>query len=207
MDPISERLRDHYDSKFKIHGPTSSGVDWGANEQNLRLRYRKMLDVVLPNDDSFTLCDVGCGFGGLLNFAKERGLDLEYTGVDLSETMIQWATENQPDGSFYCEDFLESHFDRKFDYVICNGILTQKLATSNLDMDKFSRSLIRKMFDTCQKGIVFNVMSTYVNFHSENLYYKNPSELIAWCMSEISPRIRMDHSYPLYEYSIYLYRS
>jgi hypothetical protein len=49
-------------------------------------------------------------------------------------------------------------------------------------------------------------MTTKVNYFSNNLYYKNPAELLSWCITEITPYIRIDHAYPLYEYTVYLYR-
>ena len=90
---------------------------------------------------------------------------------------------------------------------MCNGILTQKLETAGLQMDQFAAQLIRQMFSLCTIGIAFNVMTTKVNYFSNNLYYRNPAELFSWCLSEISPHIKLDHSYPLYEYTIYLYRN
>jgi hypothetical protein len=121
--------------------------------------------------------------------------------------MIDWATANSTSGHYLCGDVLGYKFDRTFDYVVCSGILTQKLDATIADMDRFAAVLIRRMFQLCKRGIAFNVMTTKVNFFSSNLYYKNPAELLAWCISEISPYIKIDHAYPLYEYSVYLYRN
>ena len=49
-------------------------------------------------------------------------------------------------------------------------------------------------------------MTTHVNYQADNLYYRNPAELLAWCMSELTPRVRLDHAYPLWEYTLYLHR-
>jgi hypothetical protein len=121
--------------------------------------------------------------------------------------MIEWAAANSLAGKFVHGDVLEHEFEGQFDYVVCNGILTQKLDVSGLQMDLFAARLIRRMFALCGIGAAFNVMTTKVNYYSNNLYYRNPAELLAWCMSEVSPHVRLDHSYPLYEYTVYLYRS
>jgi hypothetical protein len=73
-------------------------------------------------------------------------------------------------------------------------------------MDVFLRCLVAKMFGQCRIGIAFNVMTTHVNFMAPNLYYRNPSELLAWCMTELTTKIKMDHAYPLFEYTLYLYK-
>jgi SAM-dependent methyltransferase len=207
MDPISKALGQHYSEKFSLHGPSPEGVDWGSDETKMFLRYNKMLrvaDCLVRNKPS--LLDVGCGYGGLQQFAIAKKMDLDYTGIDVASNMIEWAGANLPSGNFIHGDILDYKFDREFDYVVCNGILTQKLETAGLQMDQFAAQLIRQMFSLCRIGIAFNVMTTKVNYYSNNLYYRNPAELFSWCLSEISPHIKLDHSYPLYEYTIYLYR-
>lgn len=207
FERISGDLGRHYSDKFDLYGPNSQGVDWGSDESKLALRYAKMLDLLNPSDSTApSLLDVGCGFGGLLAFAGGRNVHVDYTGIDVAENMIRWAGENAAGGTFVHGDVMSHPFGRTFDYVVCNGILTQKLETSSLEMDEFAGGLIRRLFSLANVGLAFNVMTTKVNHFSNNLYYRNPAELFAWCMTEITPRIRIDHSYPLYEYTVYLYR-
>jgi len=208
MSEVSKKLKEHYEATFRANGPTSQGVDWGAENSRLELRYEKMLAVIPQGTEGRpSLLDVGCGFGGLLDYAQSKGIDLDYTGIDVAENMIQWARDNFPDAVFICGDVLDVEFGRRFDYVICNGILTQKLDISGSSMDQFAARLIKRMYELCDQGVAFNVMTTKVNFFSNNLYYRNPAELFAWCFSEITPFIRLDHAYPLYEYTLYLYRA
>jgi SAM-dependent methyltransferase len=205
MNPISETLRQHYSEKFAAHGASSQGVDWGANEANVLLRYAKMLAVLKDPHRTASLLDVGCGYGGLMSYAKDQNIELEYTGIDVAQNMIEWARANQAGGTFIVGDFMDYDFGAQFDYIVCNGILTQKLDTTTLAMDQFAAQLIKKMFSLCRVGIVFNVMTTKVNYFSNNLYYRNPAELFSWCLSEISSHIRLDHSYPLFEYTLQIY--
>jgi SAM-dependent methyltransferase len=206
---ISKALKNHYENTFRTHGASSAGVDWGDEESKANLRYKKML-ALLPDDyltREYTLLDVGCGYGGLLQYAHREGIKVQYTGIDLASNMISWAKKNMHNGEFIEGDFIEYNFDgRKFDLIVCNGILTQKLEASFSDMDKLAKNLIKKMFFLCDKGIAFNIMSTYVNFFSPNLYYKHPSEMLVYCLAEISQKVRLDHSYGLYEYTLYLYK-
>lgn len=207
MDPITESQRRHYSEKFSQHGATSEGVDWGPDESKMLLRYDKMLNVVeSPPLKRSSLLDVGCGYGGLLSYIKKWGMELDYTGIDVAENMIKWATEKAGAGRFVCGDVLSYDFGRTYDYVVCSGILTQKLDATATDMDRYAAKLIRKMFELCRRGMAFNVMTTKVNYFSNNLYYRNPAEMLSWCISEITRHIKIDHAYPLYEYTVYLYR-
>src|ERR1700693_5630281 len=207
MDPISEALRQHYSAKFSAHGPSSEGVDWGPDESKMLLRYAKMLNVLGSGTLSKpSLLDVGCGYGGLLIHALANRIALDYAGIDVAENMIEWAAAHLPSGRFVHGSILSHCFDTDFDYVVCSGILTQKLEALRSDMDQFAAQLIRTIFPACKYGIAFNVMTTEANYFAKNLYYRNPAELLSWCLSEITPHIRVDHAYPLYEYTLYLYR-
>lgn len=207
MEKVSKTLKDHYENTFEMYGPSAMGVDWGEEEKNLNLRYEKMLAVLQDSSLNLpTLLDVGCGFGGLFHYANANGIDLRYTGIDVAENMIEWARKNFSKNQFYLGDVLEMEFDTQYSYVVCNGILTQKLNTPGLTMDEYAHKLIRRMYGLCLEGIAFNVMTTKVNYFANNLYYRNPAELLSWCMSEITRHVKIDHAYPLFEYTIYLYR-
>src|SRR5712671_3919123 len=198
MHSISKALGRHYSEQFSLHGPSSEGVDWGPDEARMFLRYDQMLKVVAYRDlVKPSLLDVGCGFGGLQRYAISKNIDLDYTGIDVAENMTDWAVVNVASGHFLHGDILDHEFNRQFDYVVCNGILTQKLDIPALQMDQFAAQLIRKMFLLCRVGTAFNVMTTKVNYCSTNLYYRDPAEMLSWCLSEISPHVKLDHSYPL----------
>lgn len=202
---ISEILLEHYRSTFLLHGSTIQGVDWGDNEHAAIQRQEKMLEVVRGSGSS-TLLDVGCGFGALAEIIEARSLPLIYSGIDVVEEMILAARQKQPNLKFICGDILATELGG-FDYVVCNGVLTQKMGASTLAMNQFANRLIKKMYDIANVGIAFNVMSTHVNFQRDNLYYRNPSEILAWCMSELTPHVRLDSAYqPWFEYTVYLYK-
>jgi len=154
LSQISKQLGEHYDKKFEQFGANSQGVDWGEDERRLRLRYSKMLAIIskmepelIPEDLPATdrvpsLLDVGCGYGGLLVYATEHKIPLVYTGIDMSAKMIAWANKNLPEkGKFIAGDILNMKSSTQYDYVVCNGILTQKLDTPGVDMDDFAKHL------------------------------------------------------------------
>ena len=208
IDKISAAFREHYSSAFNEHGPTPQGVGWNG-EDRAKLRYDKMLAVL--NTDYATagrtpsLLDVGCGYGGLLARAQELKIDLNYTGIDVAGNMVSYARENLPDGEFVEGNVLDWQPGKKFDYVVCNGILTKKLSTSDSDMDAFAHRLIRELVQLCSIGAAFNVMSTKVDYTDPELYYKDPSEMMEFCLANLSRYVRLDHGYPLYEYTLYVY--
>jgi SAM-dependent methyltransferase len=209
MTSITEALQSHYRATFLRHGATSKGVDWGK-ESDVELRHSMMLNLMTQDptqsqNRQLSLLDVGCGYGAFLGYANARGMDLRYTGIDLVGEMINYGKEHHQSATFLEGDFMKIDVE-PHDYVICNGILTQKLTATIPEMDEFANGLVRRMFANARRGIAFNVMSTKVNFMVENLYYRHPMDMIGFCLNELSPKVRLDHAYPLYEYTVYVYR-
>ena len=201
-------MREHHTDVFRKHGLTPQGVDWGAKEADILLRYDNMLAVIKGEDRSkrVKLLDVGCGYGGLLDRIEQLGLDIEYAGIDIVPEMIAEARNRHPSIRFETGDIFEAKDLGGYDYLVCNGILTQMLDIPIGKMDEFARSLIRRMFELSNEGVAFNMMSNRVNFMVGNLFYKSPAEVLNWCMTEVTPNVRLDHAYPLYEFMVYLYR-
>lgn len=211
VEDISRKLGEHYAQKFAEYGATPEGVDWGPDPADHRLRLDRMLAVLELGHcqggiEEPSLLDVGCGYGSLLDLVQERGLTLDYCGIDMCASMIEESKSRHGNSEWLVGDVLSLEGCRRFDYVVCNGILTQKLGASIKAMDQYMQAIVTRMFDLCRIGVAFNVMTTHVNFMAPNLYYRNPVELFGWCMSALTPRVRIDHAYPMFEYTVYLYR-
>jgi SAM-dependent methyltransferase len=207
MDPITQSLQTHYAKTFAEHGCTAAGVDWGT-DASVQRRNESMLALV-QRDHSRPRCpsllDVGCGFGQLLDDAKASDIPLVYTGIDVVPEMIEAGQRRHDDALFRVQDAFDLG-DERFDYLVCNGILTQKLHASQLDMLAFAKHMINHLYAHCDRGIAFNVMSSRVNFMADNLFYWSPVECTAFCMSELSSAVGLSHHHLPYEYTVYVYR-
>lgn len=218
MDSITETLKNYYTRTFMDFGATAKGVDWN-DETELRVRYDKMLAVLqkdfvsdFPSPPS--MLDVGCGWGGLLEHIQSLNMAIDYTGIDVVSEMIDAGGIAFPDGCFKHGDIFDVKENESYDFVVCNAILTQKLGVSVPEMERFTKRIAVKMFELCRHGIAFNLMSTRVNYMVDNLYYQNPVELLSWLLTELSPRVRLDHGYSslnsgvgkFYDYTVYVYK-
>lgn len=206
---IANDMKQHYSATFLEHGPTSEGVDWGTKADRIKTRLEKMAAVIIgDNSIKIRILDIGCGYGAFYEYLSScYAGEVEYTGIDLCENMIKEAKKQHPHAKFIIGDFMDYDFGEEvFDYVICNGIFTQKLSASSLEMHEYLKQALQRMFNLCQKGFVFNIMSSYVNFHSENLFYFSPAELLSYLLSNVSQNVRLDHSYRFFEYSCYVYK-
>jgi len=204
---VSNEFLHYYKQCFNKYGATPKGISWPDKLDN-EIRYAKMINVVdqLYKITNLSLLDVGCGYGGLLDYMIDNSINIKYIGLDLVPESITYAREKHHETQFHIMDALDMDYDECFDYVVNNGIFTLKNDVSNIHMDKFVRTLIKKMFKAARVGIAFNMFSTHVNFFSNKNFYKNPLETLAFCLSELSNNIKIDHSYKLFEYTVYVYK-
>jgi hypothetical protein len=65
----------------------------------------------------------------------------------------------------------------------------------------------KRMFQLCNKGIAFNMMTSYVNFTADDVHYMDPGQTLAYCIKDLSRFVRIYHDYPLYEYFVCVYKA
>ena len=66
--------------------------------------------------------------------------------------------------------------------------------------------MLRRMYESCRRGIAFNLMSDRVDFRNPDLYHSSPAETLDFCQRELSRSVRLRHDNPHYEYTVHVYR-
>jgi SAM-dependent methyltransferase len=204
-----EQIVNHYEACFEKHGDTPQGVDW-PNLPDLLKRYRVMLDVVRGEDLSVSLLDFGCGTAMLKEFVQNQGLagKIRYTGLDLGAAFIRRCRAKYPDTEFHHVDVLR-HPEAlpTFDYVVMNGVFTEKRDLPFEDMFDYFQRVLRTVFSKCTRGIAFNVMSKAVDWERDDLFHVPADRLIGFLTKELSRHFVLRNDYGLYEYTTYVYRT
>lgn len=206
---VASLMARHYFETFRKYGPTSRGVDWGNRARKVNVRHEKMSALFgRDNLKNITLLDVGCGYGAFYEFlTKNKTRDVRFTGIDVSQPMIKEAQKRFPRAKFLAGDFMSYDFgDKKFDYIICNGIFTQKLSIPARDMRNYLKKFIGKMDKMSRRGFAFNVMSSHVNFRRRNLFYLDPAWTVTYLLKNVSGKVIIDHAAVTYEYFCYVYK-
>ncbi|WP_010250620.1 class I SAM-dependent methyltransferase [Acetivibrio cellulolyticus] len=131
--------------------------------------------------------DVGCGLGNLLEYLNSNGINVEYTGVDIIEDMIESVKQKNLIGEFYCMDiFKQHHFEsRSFDVIYTSGIF-------NLNMGNNMEFLMRALgcFINLSKSIIaFNLLDKNSPGKEDIYYYYDPEEVAAM-MERQYPQIK-----------------
>lgn len=192
----------HYERVLAEHGPNARGMNW-KDEASQRLRFEVLCGVA--DLQGLRVCEIGCGAGHLLDFLEGRGMGAIYRGVDLSPAMIAAARKRHPTSSFERVDFLAETLPPA-DVVMCSGVFHVKLDSPRDAWQEYVERSIRRLYDASGVALAFNLMSDQVDYRDENLHYANPGEVFEFCRRELSRRVVLRHDYPLYEFTIYVYR-
>jgi SAM-dependent methyltransferase len=205
------RIIEHYEDCLARHGDTHLGVDW-PNAADARLRYQVMLELVLGHRDAggspVGLLDFGCGAGHLLEFIRSQKIaGINYHGVDLSERFVALCRGKFPGVPFSLLDVLADDAALPtFDYVIANGVFTEKRELTFDEMMSYFEAIVRRLWSATRCGIAFNVMSVNVDWQRDTLFHVPLDRLTAFVTSKISRHMVVRMDYGLREYTVYVYR-
>ena len=206
MDKTYLSIVSHYESCLEQYGDTHLGVDW-PKADDVPKRHRVMLEVIKPGQERVSLLDFGCGAAHLNEYILEKGLqNIEYAGLDLSEKFVRLAQSKFPQNSFYCMDLLDDDSSLpSFDYIVLNGVFTEKLALPFDEMLAYFKQLLTRVFAHAKIGIAFNVMSKHVDWERPELFHLPFDTLAEFLKKELSRHFVFRNDYGLYEYTTYVY--
>ncbi len=214
MKDTSEYLEivKHYESCLDKFGDTFRGVDW-PNASDVVTRYQVMLELIKSDKTDregmpVTLLDFGCGAGHLLEYLRsEKRSEILYSGLDASQKFIELCRSKFPGTQFHCLDILQSDLPlNQVDYVVMNGVFTEKRSLSFNEMFAYFCQVIRRVFPLARHGLAFNVMSMHVDWERDDLFHLPFDSLAKFLRAEISRNYQFRADYGLYEYTAYVYR-
>ena len=192
---------------MKKHGDSFQGVDWPI-ESDVYKRYDVMLNLIVHDGREVSLLDFGCGTSHLYKYIVDQNMiNIVYYGLDISADFIEVSKNKYPQIKYYCVDILQDHADvGKFDYVVMNGIFTEKRELSFDEMFEYFKRLVTKVFFMAGSGVAFNIMSSDVDWERDDLFHLPLNILSDFLVKNLTRNFVIRNDYGLYEYTVYLYK-
>lgn len=196
----------YYRETFLTHGDSPKGVDW-KDEASQHLRFSRILNLIpaIAANDPLSVLDVGCGTGAIIPLLRARfGQSICYTGIDFVAEMARCAREKYPDCQFHVGglDVVSGNFD----IVLASGIFNVKQSADESAWREFMWSSVDAFYNRSNVACIFNVLTSHVDFRIDRLYYSNAMEMFEHCVPRLTRHAKIDHAYPLYEYTMVLYK-
>ncbi|MGE7990003.1 class I SAM-dependent methyltransferase [Pseudomonas sp. NPDC089554] len=191
----------YYSSKLAEHGETARGVDWnGPESQTLRF---EQLCRILDDTCDYSLNDLGCGYGSLLDHLRQRPGNVDYQGIDVSQAMVDAAIKRyarQPNARF----LQAAAPDRVADFSVASGIFNVRLERSDDQWFDFIQATLDVLDRHSHKGFAFNCLTSYsdADKRRDYLYYADPCQLFDICKRRYAKQVALLHDYGLYEFTI-----
>lgn len=203
MKEILRNVNSYYTEKVLQHGPSPRGVDWKNGESQLQ-RFAQLLKII-ENNKTFSINDLGCGYGKLYEVLKDNYDSFSYMGYDLSEEMISNASSLY--GSSDRHDFrvISDHIElMPADYTIASGIFNVMMGHSAAEWQDYSLTVLRQMDRVSKIGFAYNCLTIYSDkeYMKDNLYYADPCFFFDFCKRHFSRNVALLHDYDLYEFTI-----
>lgn len=161
-----------YESRMGGSRPDFEVVGWGTEE--VQIGQFDILTTYIPLENKRIL-DVGCGLGNLLEYLIKKEITVDYTGVDLLESMILRARKKKLNGWFLGMDIFRSDFFEKgsFDVVYSSGLFNLNLANNKI----FFIRALRKFLDLSRETVVISLLHDRSRLKKDIYFYFNPQEV------------------------------
>lgn len=202
-----EALAKHYSALVKQHGDAAESAQYADRETQER-RMEVLCEIGVTKDSK--VLDFGCGTGQMLNLLKRMiGFEGEYVGYDISDEAIEFARSANPDGRFEVRNILDQPAKETFDFVLVSGVFNNLISDNRGFFEMISRRLITQ----AKIGYAFNMLSRYVDYLDDGLFYEDPAHAFNFCKEQLSPLVTLRHDYAVrsgsmpFEFTVYVHRS
>ena len=204
MRSISERQRDLYQESLDEHGDSPCSTRWN-DPVTQHLRFERLVKEIEPFLPGNSVYDVGCGFGELGGYLAQLGAGCTYSGIEIVAGMADMGRARLG-VDIIVDDFIARDYEVHYDFVVASGVFNMPGEVESDEWNLYCQAMTKKMFTLAGKGIVFNGLTTFCDFRRDDLHYWDPAQVLSFCQSELSRFCILDHAYPLYEWTLTVFR-
>ena len=201
-------LKDHYNNLFlKYKNSYLTAQQSSRKTQEIRMKYL-LYNIDLKKNQK--ILDFGCGTAHFYKFLKKNKKEVFYTGVDIADKIIKYNNKKYLKNKkvkFINVDVLNKKLEN-YDYIFISGTFNNKIKNNWLWMKKCLSFLYKKT----NKALVFNNLSSYVDYYDKKLFYIKPEKVYTFCKKKLSQYVVIKNDYEIkkniipFEFTTYVFK-
>lgn len=200
---VLTNLADFFATKLEKHGSTPQGVDLNG-EKSQFIRFEQLIKIFCLNEnDSFSVNDLGCGYGAFYDYINGKFPNVIYNGYDISEAMINEAKKRHAPYA-KARYWVASAPTEHADYGVESGIFNLRFGCGDAEWQAHIEATLDILDRTSRRGFAFNCLTSYSDADKmrDDLYYADPCRWFDYCKRKYSRNVALLHDYGLYDFTI-----
>lgn len=196
-----KKIHKHYGPLLKKSAHNYQKLDW-ASHRSQQLRF-EILAKHVPLAGA-SLLDVGCGLADLYGFLQDHDIDVDYTGVDILEEMLDHARQQHPQARLVLADIfsddpsqLKSLGRSSFDVVFCSGAFNLEMGNN----DEFTPRAVRRLYELAGRRLVFNLLNARVPGSDKRYRSFCPAQAKMW-LADLPGDVRIVNDYLPHDFTV-----
>lgn len=200
MQRFLARIKAQYKTSIETFGAMSHGVLWTNGDEQMR-RFAILLDLIAPVHD-FSVNDLGCGYGALLDYLNAHNLaPTQYYGYDITPEMLAFARSrfSMPNVAF-----IQSGYPtQQADYTLISGTFNLCDDAPHGQWLEYVFEHLLLAFGATSKALALNGLSPTKSPKIDGLFYIDKTDISNFCSDTLGARSVKTYDDPtLHEWSI-----
>ncbi len=169
---LEYKINNSYTSRLMKYGNNPQGLFWKNSFTQLH-RFELILSALNKHNNlkQFTICDIGCGYGKLLEFLKKKlnKSTFQYQGCDLNSTLIEYCTKNYSNENF--KFYKQSSPKGIVDFSVMSGTYNLSVTKDMKMWEKYILKNLNNIWKQTNKVMAFNLLHHNEKKIQNGLYY------------------------------------
>jgi SAM-dependent methyltransferase len=189
-----------YSKRIAEYGPTASALNVGKPDYYAR---QHEVHCQLMSTDVGSVIDIGCGIGSFYRFLRHRARRISYLGIDIVPEFVKAASDALPEAKFVCRDIFKEGLPEAADHIVMCQVFNSRFKLSN--NAEVIREALRIGFGGANISVSIDMLSKYVNYEEESLFYADPEQMFAYAKT-LTPYVALKHDYLPHHFTLALYK-
>jgi len=188
------------DNGYLLH---SSEIVGYSNREHQWNTYRTAFAYMAEGD---SVLDYGCGRGDFKAvYESEKGIELDYIGLELNQAMIDAAAELYPDYQIQKTDWFKIPSLLTADWCVNIHSLNLRYDADLTKNDtEYKLATIKHMYEHANKGVIVMLASDIVQ-KDDGLIATNPGEMLNYMQKEFG-NVALDHTFSDELFALIIYK-